>query len=177
MAILDGRKTQIRRVILSHTGNCPKLYPITKIFSEPLGAMYVGGIIRPRYQPGDVMYARETWAFVDCCESGYVHKASDNGQEWANNSDDWKWEPSCRMPREAARLYLRVTGVRAERLQDISRADAIAEGFCNEDDWGAEVYFEDAWNEQNKKNGRGWETNPWIWVTSFERCETENEKN
>jgi hypothetical protein len=75
------------------------------------------------------------------------------------------------MPKEACRLFLRVTDVRAERLQEITRADALKEGFQNEDDWGAEVYFRELWDELNAKRVYGWDTNPWVWVYTFERIE------
>jgi hypothetical protein len=61
LAILANNKDMTRRLIKSSTGNCPKIYSISAIFREPLGAMYVGGIIRPKYQTGDILWIRETW--------------------------------------------------------------------------------------------------------------------
>ena len=71
------------------------------------------------YQPGDILYVRETWAES---ADGYVYRA-DNP-----DSDGWGWRPSIHMPREAARIFLRVTDVRVERLRDITEEQAQAEG-------------------------------------------------
>lgn len=187
-AILDGKKTQTRRVITSHTGNCPKMYSISYIFTEPLGAMYVGGIIRPRYQVGDVLWVRETWQHAydfdgdDQAIEGtgrYLYAATDSSpfgmwvRDDGSHTETMPWRPSVHMPREAARIFLRVKNVRAERVEDISRADAIEEGFENEGDWGAESYFWWAWDELYAKRDYGVDANPWVWVIEFERCEAE----
>ena len=85
------------------------------------------------------------------------------------------------MPREAARLFLRVTDVRVERLQDISTSDCEEEGLISDidrfngqmephHDWIVGE-FENLWNSINAKRGYGWDTSPWVWVISFERCE------
>ena len=81
------------------------------------------------------------------------------------------------MPREAARLFLKVTDVRVERLQEISRIDARAEGMGYLMENGGEPYiystfidsFRYLWDNLNAKRGYGWEQNPWVWVYEFER--------
>jgi hypothetical protein len=70
------------------------------------------------------------------------------------------------MPREAARIFLRVTGVRVERLQEISEAEVLKEGFIYR-----KPDFKDYWNKLNAKRGFGWDSNPWVWVIEFERAE------
>lgn len=128
LAILDGRKTCTRRVIkLPENMNG---IPVGKSgdSNNPLGFIYPGGIKRPLYQPGDILYVRETWERFECwnCEgdeSGscpkepqksvldkvcgcYMYRATDE------ISGDAKWHPSIHMPKEAARIWLRVTDVR-----------------------------------------------------------------
>lgn len=93
-----------------------------------------------------------------------------------------RWVPSIHMPRWASRITLEVTDVRVERLQEISEADAQAEGVERHFDEGVWYYgpFErgtasavDAyrilWDAINAKRGHGWVTNPWVWVVSFRR--------
>ena len=95
------------------------------------------------------------------------------------------WCPSIHMPREAARLFLRVKRVSVERLQDISEADARAEG-CSagyethgdgkfedvtEHEWTAKEEFADIWDSIYAKRGFGWNINPWVWVVEFERLD------
>lgn len=155
--------------------------------------------------PGDILYVRETWERFECwnCEgdeSGncpkepkksvldktcgcYMYRATDeiNG--------DAKWHPSIHMPKEAARIWLKVTNVRVERLQDMKDEDFEKEGlenFCKKcsalfsdcdnclNDGGMEEDFKELWNSTIKKSDidrYGWEANPWVWVIEFERCE------
>jgi len=99
-----------------------------------------------------------------------------------------RWRPSIHMPRWASRIMLEVTGVRVERLQEISEEDAIAEGAfdASEDDKqqaarlaaaegresvGAIDYFRQVWNSLHAGKGHGWDTNPWVWVIEFRRLE------
>jgi hypothetical protein len=84
------------------------------------------------------------------------------------------------MPKEAARIFLKVTDVRVERLQDITEEDAIAEGMSKTLVDGvvfisAKGNFHVLWDSLNIKRGYGWEANPWVWVIEFERVEVENE--
>jgi len=112
------------------------------------------------------------------------------GVEWewkaayAGDFSSVHWRPSTRMPRWASRLTLEITGVRVERLQDISDADALSEGverLINEDgfidyhpQWGKVIKAMDAassfrslWDSINAAHGLGWDTNPWVWVITF----------
>lgn len=122
-------------------------------------------------QPGDVLYVRETW---NKCGNGYRYKA-----DWEKDdiADITKWRPSIHMPREAARIWLRVTDVRVGRLQDITEEQAQAEG-CNSGmltgPCTARGQFENLWNYTIKKYdlaSYGWDANPWVWVIEFERRE------
>lgn len=155
-AILDRRKTQTRRVI--------------KIDDAPEN--WRKSLAGSRYKPGDILWVRETWAPKRYQPERIYYKA-DNELGSLVNVD--KWRPAIFMPRAAARIFLRVTDVRVERLQDITEDDATAEGLRI--GIGGEPYFScrDAfvalWNSINAKRGYGWDTNPWVWVISFERCE------
>ena len=148
----------------------------------------------PPYHTDDVLYVRETWAPIypgkesnEVC--GYIYK-EDSLEEYDNRYPDgedyqWggKWRPSIHMPKEAARIWLKVTDVRVERLQDIT-----SEQICRE---GVEVEYPHAlngeeqryafstlWNSTVKKSDLdryGWNANPWVWVIEFERCEKPEE--
>lgn len=132
------------------------------------------------YKPGDVLYVRETWCrgSLDYKKEQYYYKAD-------NVNFPCEWHPSINMPKEAARIWLKVTDVRVERLQDITIADVIKEGCA--DLWidaarpmklidiaGNKNEFTDIWNSTIKKSdlsSYGWDANPWVWVIEFERCE------
>lgn len=143
------------------------------------------------YQPGDILYVRETWhKYIKRVGEGkschlaefYGYKAS-----IANSEDaDEPWKPSIHMPKEAARIWLKVTNVRLERLQDITEDGAEAEGAIdnrgfihspeNEYDriYTAREHFIEIWDRTIKKSDLdiyGWDANPWVWVIEFERCE------
>ena len=190
-AILNGRKTCTRRVVK------PTLYyfevnekPVYIYDTEPsMGKIY------PVCQPGDILYVRETWHRYtklvgkgEGChlEERYGYKAS-----IANSEDaEGPWKPSIHMPKEAARIWLKVTNVRVERLQDITEDGAEAEGAIdnrgfihspeNEYDriYTAREHFIGIWDRTIKKSDLdryGWNTNPWVWVIEFERCEKPKE--
>ena len=201
-AILGGRKTMTRRVIkfppsFSHADfniygyegpvNGKHLFTWGRNIN---GAFFDGAIgVNQPYKDGDVMWVRETWQYVDVGsdDSGYVFKASENGQDWADNSEAWKWKPSIFMPREAARLFLRVTAVRAERLQDISTSDCEREGLVSDiDRFGGMMTphhdwivgeFAKLWDSLNAKRGYGWDVNDWVWVNTLERISKEEVDN
>lgn len=199
-AILDGRKICTRRLV--------KLPSYIKQQEDGLYTLYAEGTcyenqyleeiisyIKQPYQPGDILYVRETWERFECwnCEGDergncskepkksvldktcgcYMYRATDE------ISGDAKWHPSIHMPKEAARIWLKVTDVRVERLQDIT-----SEQICRE---GVEVEyphvlngeekryaFSALWNSTIKKSDidrYGWNANPYVWVIEFERCE------
>ena len=120
---------------------------------------------------GDILYVRETWKKAP---NGYYYY-----EDWQRNdiADVTKWKPSIHMPKEAARIWLKVMNVRVERLQEITEVQAQAEG-CNSGlltgACTARGQFEDLWNSTVKKSDidrYGWDANPYVWVISFERCE------
>jgi hypothetical protein len=184
-ALLAGRKTCTRRVIKlpdKMTGR-----PIGKSgdSSNPLGFFYIGGIKRPPYQPGDILYVRETWG-KGYEEGTYIYKADDKLADLPTFKDSTKliYHPSIHMPKEAARIWLKVTDVMVEWLQDITEDGAKEEGanFKNGKNVGLEEKmrrtaierFAEIWNSTIKKTDLdryGWNANPWVWVIEFERCE------
>jgi hypothetical protein len=142
--------------------------------------------------PGDRLWVKETWgevSHIDDCNPrrfAFVHimgpderciiyreEAEREGFEWADNSPEDRWRPSIHMPRWASRLLLQVVAVRAERLQNISAADALAEGVLYADiDQQAlppRARYALLWD---KIHGKGaWDANPWVWVVEFKRVE------
>lgn len=138
--------------------------------------------------PGDILYIRETWSPVFIRPRRYLYKVECKDVE----NLPIKWHPSIHMPKEAARIWLKVTDVRVERLQDITPKDAKNEGVENlfyedigysEKNYGTEVdpeygivkeQFAWLWDSTIKKSDidrYGWDANPWVWVIEFERCE------
>lgn len=214
-AILDGRKTCTRRVIKpqpqsrlcytyagSHKGCIGKwTYPNRgahefwgeeyklpeNIKDEELSKQW-----NPPYHTDDILYVRETWKEAP---KGYYYY-----EDWQKDdiADVTKWKPSIHMPKEAARIWLKVTDVRVERLQEMKPVDVIKEG-AYLDCWdclntygesgsqccyGTEeqcsqcdevmMEWEKLWNSTIKKSDidrYGWDANPYVWVIEFERCE------
>lgn len=134
---------------------------------------------------GDVLWVRETWA--RCMEdedggNGIIYRADITGccaEDYADG-EPIMWRPSIFMPKKACRLWLRVTDIRPERLQNISEEDAKAEGVSL--NYGASdlqvcrfllyrVAFNVLWDDINAARGYSWTSNPWVWVITFERCE------
>ena len=188
-AILEGRKTVTRRVIKDtgdsmYAGLCG-LGP--GLFDKKTGLR----VKEPYYKLGDILYVRETWnqlARVD--ENGYTHyddlfyvyRADKNQPNLYDDNgfylDDTerKWHPSIHMPKEAARIWLKVTDVRAERLHNLTNRDAKKEGITVETDNSGMAHkaaFMRLWDSTIKKSDigtYGWNNNPWVWVIEFERC-------
>lgn len=184
-AILDGRKQCTRRLIKPQP-NQKHTYPLgfvndstvrKDIGSFGFGTSELGGSIqyvKPPYQPGDILYVRETWKKAP---NGYYYY-----EDWQKNdiADITKWKPSIHMPKEAARIWIKVTDVRVERLQDITPQEAWKEGArCScmspvPDCSGNKTAFIDIWDSTIKKSdldSYGWDASPWVWVIEFERCE------
>lgn len=163
-AILDGRKTMTRRVIKLDLSNADmdindKNY--LKIMDKQMD--YRDAKDFCRYQPGDILWVRETWSTED---EYYIYKA--DLDDW-NHLDNLKWRPSIHMPRAAARIFLKVKEVSVERVQDITEEDVMREGWpfkkiC-EGDYDLDYFA--LWNKLNKKRGYGWDTNPWVFVIEF----------
>ena len=129
--------------------------------------------------PGDILYVRETWYKSP---SRYMYRADYSGTEkfYRDGKEiEMKWHPSIHMPKEAARIWLRVTDVRVERLQEITLEQICREGVEIEYPYvlnGEEkIYaFSNLWNGTVKKSELdryGWDASPWVWVIEFERCE------
>lgn len=133
-AIMYGRKTCTRRVIKPQWEECPacKYVHNEYIYDKMAENVYCarcGYPLKPKrrspYQLGDILYVRETWSeWTD----GYLYKAWNSPFPQAGESPVMKWHPSIHMPKEAARIWLKVTDVRVERLQDITEDGAEAEG-------------------------------------------------
>lgn len=197
-AIMDGRKSCTRRIVKPQP-NEKHTYPLGFVTDstekKDVGCFgfgineYSGSIqyTKPQYQPGDILYVRETWGHPISLNSDkqYVFRA-DKIAESGFKNDSHIWHPSIHMPKEAARIWLKVTNVRVERLQDITEDGAEAEGAIdnrgfihspeNEYDriYTAREYFIKIWDRTIKKSDLdiyGWDVNPWLWVIEFERCE------
>ena len=171
-AILDGRKTVARQVVKPQpkgqlvptlSGGCWPGY------FEEIGTSRVQ---RPPYRPGNILYVRETWQ--QGLGGTYLYKASAGLDLFMNKEGNLvsniPWCPSIHMPREAARIFLRVTDVRVERLQDCGDMEAKEEGCtcCS--------HFIRVWDSTIKPAERGlygWEVNPWVWVIAFDRISKE----
>lgn len=186
-AILDGRKTVTRRVIKPQPTYSPRDgftwngYAYGTDFPPMFrGAGYNLCCAAP-YKVNDILYVRETWHKYtkrvgegEACYLAefYGYKASIANSEDANEP----WKPSINMPKEAARIFLRVTGVRVERLEDITQEDAIKEGVMVEEfDKEGGFYERDEflylWDSTIKKDQLqyyGWDANPYVWVIEFE---------
>ena len=121
---------------------------------------------------GDILWVRETWQYIDFSgdENGYVYKASENGRTWEEESEEWKWRSPIHMLREAARIFLRVTNVRVERLQDITPDDIWEEGTSGIVPYDA---FKNLWDRINKDWRYSFDKNPWVWVYEFKMSEKE----
>ena len=214
-AILDGRKTQTRRIMKpqptydgfwwSHKGySCGG----EKQFRDGL-PLFAGC---PYGAVGDRLWVREKWGPCDANYKQHIATATyacfpDGSQkfklgtyfQYNNNPDDiaskwptgWKWRPSIHMPRWASRITLEITGVRVERLNEISESDAIAEGieskpqpYGKELDWKYYGWleklnqwstcpirsYESLWNSIN--GPESWAANPWVWAVEFKRIKT-----
>lgn len=163
-AILDGRKSCTRRLVK------PEPQGYFEVSEEPLYIYDTDGNqgkITPPYQPSDILYVRESYSELTF---GYVYKA--NGENIDHLGNVIKWHPSIHMPKEAARIWLKVTDVRVERLQEMTDDDAEAEGCF--DYTSTALGFPDVWDSTIKKSdldSYGWTANPWVWVIEFERCE------
>ena len=193
-AILDGRKTVTRRLIKSqppYDVQCPLGYCTDGYKSEigkfAFGSHKDGGkmiFCKPPYQPGDILYVRETWG--EGYEEGtYIYRADDKlaGLPTFKESSKLIYHPSIHMPKEVARIWLKVTDVRVERLQEITSEQIGREGVEVEyphvlNGEEKRYAFSTLWNSTVKKSDLdryGWNANPWMWVIEFERCEKPEE--
>ncbi len=217
-AILDGRKTVTRRVIKhpphpdmpdNHNycrmplwmrirkNECGfrTLHYMDVIVQEPFRqTRYFEGLAP--YDKGDILYVRETYCpncfdFVTQYGNKHGYKA-DYGKAIISSDipKPKKWVPSIHMPKEAARIWLKVLDVRAERLQEITNEQILKEGIKKEavehymaqfpettEQWVHAAHFlpfSDLWNSTIRKSEfdlYSWDSNPWVWAIEFERCE------
>ena len=180
-AILDGRKTCTRR-ICKDANECT--VPDMDFYNADRRTYAVHNFVDKEHTEqlstaertcpictGDILYVRETWKEAP---KGYYYY-----EDWQKGdiADVTKWKPSIHMPKEAARIWLKVIDVRVERLQEITEVQAQAEG-CNSGlltgACTARGQFEDLWNSTVKKSDidrYGWDANSYVWVIEFERCE------
>lgn len=169
-AILDGRKTQTRRVAKQFAGR-DDLDALLRRFPRQEGCPYGNR--------GDRLWVRETWAQPAALDPGPTVYRADYpacvpaGFENVPPAEAITWKPSIHMPRAACRLVLEVTGARVERLQAITEADATAEGvepILVPPDGGSCPYYEGFRALWGRINGAGsWDQNPWVWVVEFRR--------
>jgi len=181
-AILDGRKTQTRRVINPQSLLDNKTR-VAACYECPYGA------------PGDLLWVREThwidWypsgVYDNDGNAGVVHYRASTQWDVIAKSIDAHWRPSIFMPRWASRILLEVTDIQVERVQNINDEDARKEGIqdvCHCGDyveshgyhsghgavsmpgWATEN-FSSLWDSINAKRGHSWESNPWVWVVGF----------
>ena len=186
-AILDGRKTCTRRKVdkdISNKFDIDSNGTVVAYIDQATGDSYKPESIC-KYQAGDVMYVRETWG--EGYEEGtYIYKADDRLADLPTFKKSSKriYHPSIHMPKQAARIWLKVTDVKVERLQEITEDEAKAEGanWKNGKNVGvvekmrrtAVERFSEIWDSTIKKSDLdryGWQANPWVWAISFERCE------
>lgn len=190
-AILDGRKTVTRRILKQPF----EVHP-NGLITKPRGNERLCPYMPP-YQPGDILYVRETWVFLPCVEC--TREGTDCGRTCVTYEDrdsvsegcfvyradhphpeHVSWSPSIHMPKAAARIWLKVKAVRVERLQEIDGQEVLKEGInshvhpkANYFDTNQREMFENLWNSTIKKTDidrYGWNVNPWVWVMEFERC-------
>ena len=188
-AILEGRKTQTRRIITKVDQMIPfsdksfSYLSIDGCFVIDNGnGKFMDGL-KPKFNIDDVLWVRETWQNSEYTLNGFTYKAN------AHPEKTGKWKPSIFMPKEAARIFLKVNGVRVERLHEISEPDAISEGIEKMSGWKNRL-VENLYTNY-MKDGRGpqtprlsffslWESingkeslasNPWVWVYDF--CKVE----
>lgn len=209
-AILDGRKTCTRRIVrppyFVDGDENDKRSLITLRTATKNSSLYrqIGKMPYPDapYRMCDILYVRETWERFECwnCEGDergncpkepqksvldkhsygcYMYRATDEIR------GDARWHPSIHMPKEAARIWLRVTDVRVERLQEMTGQDVLKEGLnshvhpqASYFDGNQREMFEKLWNSTIKKSDLdryGWDASPYVWVIEFERCEKPEE--
>ena len=210
-AILEGGKTATRRIakkIPVETYMVEEIQPFDA--GEKEFKCYLGGfmqdisaagdgscIITPPFQPGDILYVRETWQYLYELD-GNEQIIEETGRYYYAATDTLPfdayvdsagithryapWHPSIHMPKEAARIWLRVTDVKAEKLQSMTLDDFLNEGVsvpCEAFNDPENAYmqgkniFVHIWNSTVDKqlNLYGWDANPWVWAIEFERCE------
>jgi len=182
-AILDGRKDATRRIVKGfipddavwgYTAFTPKGYISCRgTFADGYGEKF----FKLPCEPGDILYVRETW--MDYAGLTMYKADCDIYRLDSLNLAGFGWHPSIHMPKEAARIWLKVTDVRVERLQEITSEQISREGVEVEyphvlNGEEKRYAFSTLWNSTIKKSDidrYGWNASPWVWVIEFERCE------
>ena len=197
-AILAGRKTMTRRIV-KHEIDSRGL----RATDVPFEDFHGKEVKCPYGKIGDVLWVRETWAraigseelttsekatAVEISLERFIVFKADSKEETHPEHPEWGkklWKPSIHMPKDAARIWLRITGVRVERLWDISEQDAKAEGVFKTNAVNEWYYMENVYNTdspliaferlwQSINGEQSWTDNPWVWVVEFERIENPN---
>lgn len=186
-AILDGTKTQTRRIVKPQVINVGGATPWEWKGTRPKAKRGSGWIAStsldellswlkyscPQGKPGDRLWVKETHAYFDADRenAGVVYRESDNGRTWEAEDEGWKWKPSLFMPRAWSRITLEVVSVRVERLNEISITDALAEGIITDDQWPVDPRdsYRSLWESINGSGS--WALNPWVWVIEFKRID------
>jgi hypothetical protein len=169
--ILDGRMTEVR---------IPIKFAVRNNAGGFLDSRY--NEIKPPYQPGDILYVREkfnnteTDSILYAADKDFIDFGCKEVDKTLLMESEIKWSPSTHMPKEAARIFLKVTEVRIERVQDITAQGIRDEGLTSMcvhvgDMEIAKQEFAILWDSIYKSRGYGWDANPWIWVIKFVRLE------
>ncbi|HBR3967028.1 morphogenetic protein [Klebsiella pneumoniae] len=192
LAILDGRKTQTRRIVKGTDGavkfckewdiNGEEIFVVLDEKDHTGMNPVLGAISCPFGGVGDRIWVRETWARYNIDQNSHdIAYRATTPEDWP---EEGRWRPSIHMPRWASRILLEITDVRVERLNAISEEDARAEGIidggclncgepepcgCANPDPDATDAFAYLW--QSIYGQESWNANPWVWVISFERIE------
>ena len=188
-AILDERKDATRRIVKGfipddavwgYTAFTPKGYISCRgTFADGYGEKF----FKSPCEPGDILYVRETWCMLPINEAGHIrgHSVYYYKADGDLRPEGWrgKWKPSIHMPKEAARIWLKVTDVRVELLQEITIDGIRSEGLSSMAVHAGDMEialkeWELLWNSTIKKSDLdryGWYASPWVWVIEFERCE------
>lgn len=185
-AILGGRKTQTRRIAFKNDDlrefNHPPYTHWFKGRAYKSFDSFIKDCQTPKcqYKPGDILWVRETWStHYDGVHPDLVYCYKADGIDLKAEclpGENNRWYPSIHMPKEAARIFLRVKDVRVERLHDMDEEAAIAEGFPDSPA-GTDSPLERftvIWDKTIKRSDLrefGYHANPWVWVVEFERCE------
>lgn len=202
-AISNGYKLATRRRIDQEKYLGVLQTPSRRRHPEIPDEYYIKKLVKPQYAPGDILYVRETWAFkccLDCmdiaeddsCMLGKIstiHEDKDSISEGCYiyradypRPDRIIWRPSIHMPKAAARIWLEVTHVKIQRLQEMTLDDFLSEGVMirpeayNDPDNDIQIMhiFTSIWDSTippQEKDKYGWAANPWVWVYDFKWCE------
>lgn len=165
-ALLDGRKTQTRRVIKPIKGEGLDPAGIYHFHPGDLELMRC-----PYGKVGDLLWVRETFVDWPTDDGSLIYRADDSGDDYNDYGlRFFNWKPSIFMPKWASRLTLEITDIRVERLQDISGEGCIAEGlssYMREHDACCDLknQYQALWQRIN--GVESWRANPWVWVIDF----------